>query len=59
MDRKGFEPLTSRMPWAHTTRLHDRPISIIKNETDFVKVYEHLTEFIMLMLGETYFNETY
>ena len=59
VDRKGFEPLTSPMPWAHPTRLNDRPISNIKNETDFVKVYQHLSEFILLALGETYFNETY
>ncbi len=25
VDRKGFEPLTSPMPWAHPTRLNDRP----------------------------------
>ena len=46
VDRKGFEPLTSPMPWAHPTRLNDRPISNVKNETDFLKVYQHLTEFI-------------
>ena len=43
VDRKGFEPLTSRMPCAHPTRLNDRPISDIKNETDFVNVNQHLT----------------
>ena len=59
VDRKGFEPLTSRMPCAHPTRLNDRPISNIKNETNFLKVYQHLTEFIKFQLGRTYFNETY
>ena len=59
VDRKGFEPLTSPMPWAHPTRLNDRPISNIKNETDFVKVYQHLTEFVNLWLGRTHYEDIY
>ena len=59
VDRKGFEPLTSPMPWAHPTRLNDRPISNIKNEIDFVNVYQHLTELVKLTLGDTYFDDIY
>ena len=59
VDRKGFEPLTSRMPCAHPTRLNDRPISIIWKETDFVNVYQHLTEFMILDLGRTHYDDIY
>ena len=59
VDRKGFEPLTSRMPCAHPTRLNDRPISIIWNETNFVNDYQHLTEFIKFGLGRTHYGDIY
>ena len=59
MDRKGFEPLTSRMPCAHPTRLNDRPISNGWNETNFVNANQHLTEFIKFALGRTHYDDIY
>ena len=59
VDRKGFEPLTSRMPCAHPTRLNDRPISNIQNETIFVNVNQHLTELVKLTLGGTHYDDIY
>ena len=44
VDRKGFEPLTPRMPCAYSTSLNYRP-SIEPKRFDFLKNYQHLTQF--------------